>query len=488
MSKTTNMSTWTFKQMVSAVFVFSACIQNVAVGKNVVCYFNNLAQHRPGSGALFARDINPDLCSHVIFAHAQLSGNIVLRSQENDDTTDGQWRQLTSLKNRNPSLKTLLSVGGMTQGPAPFYTMSSSKNNRLEFINTTILLLRNFGFDGLDIDWEYPGDISPLDKPFFTALIKELRDALDSEVFSSGQPRLLLSAAVPSAIDKASLGFNVTALDTYLDIINIMTYDYHGPWEAETGLATPLHYGDGLDVATTVDWYKQNGASTTKIHVGLSFFARTWTLSDSSSTHVGAAANGGGTSGTYTSGGGTSGTYTSGGGTSGTYTSGGGTSGTYTSEPGVLAYYEVCSLIGAGYTVKTDPVGQVKYAYLANQWMTYEDRDTLNVKLEWIQRNNLGGAVAWALDMDDFSNQFCNHGNWPLLSQVSSKLSSPTTSNPTSTTPSPTAIRTSSAARDTGATTVSTTTTDNSAVTKITNVLLLSLLLALPSLVLNLMQ
>ncbi|XP_059166140.1 acidic mammalian chitinase-like [Physella acuta] len=368
------------------------CVADVALSKNVVCYFSNWAQYRPGSGMMFAKNINPYYCSHVIFAFAQLSGNTIVPYEYNDDTSDGQWQMLRALKKTNPSLKTLLAVGGYSHGPIRFYSMASTSANRLQFINSAISLLRYFGFDGIDLDWEYPGDISASDKVYFTALIQEMRDAFEKEATLSGQPRLLMSAALPAGISKAAYGYNVTALDAYLDILNIMSYDYHGVWETYTGLASPMYSFDGLNVFDSVNWYVNNGARASKIHVGLSFFARTWTLSNPSNNYLGA------------------------------YAIGGGTNGTYTRTAGILSYYEVCSLLRSGYTVQTDPIGQVKYAYMDNQWVTYEDRETLDVKLQWILSNNFGGAMVWALDMDDFTGQFCYQNSWPLMSLVSSKV------------------------------------------------------------------
>ncbi|CAL1527283.1 unnamed protein product [Lymnaea stagnalis] len=382
--------------------------------KNVVCYFTNWAQYRPGLGAQLVKDIDPQLCSHIVFAFAQLSGNKIIGYEPTDDQTNGQWRQFTNLKSVNPNLKTLLAVGGYNHGSTRFYSMASTQAGRAEFVQNAVTLCRYWGFDGLDLDWEYPGDSSNLDSFYFSALIQELIEGFEKEAIVTNRARLILSAAVPAGIEKASKGYNITALDRYLDIVNIMAYDYHGLWESKTGLASPLFSTDGqnFDVvcSATINWYLSSGLRPAKAHLGVVFFGRSWTLSSTGQTAVGSPAIGGGASGAYTR------------------------------EPGILSYYEICEKTRSlPYTIQTDVIGQVKYAYYDNSWITYEDRDTLDIKMDFLLANNLGGAMVWSFDQDDFTGQFCGQTKYPLLGRVSSKI----LKVPDSQTPTPTTMGTS---------------------------------------------
>ena len=85
-----------------------------------------------------------------------------------------RYERFNNLKIENPSLKTLLAVGGWNFGSKPFSDMASLKITRSEFVNSTIKFLRTRNFDGLDIDWEYPARRGgpPQDKVNLALLMK----------------------------------------------------------------------------------------------------------------------------------------------------------------------------------------------------------------------------------------------------------------------------------------------------------------------------
>lgn len=99
-----------------------------------------------------------------------------------------------------------------------------------------------------------------------------------------------------------------------------------------------------------------------------------------------------------------------------------GEAGEFTGAAGFLAYYEICHNIKNGWTVVKDPQHRMgPYAYKGNQWVSFDDKETIRLKSEYIRKMNLGGGMIWALDLDDFKNR-CGEGRHPLLTTIRNVL------------------------------------------------------------------
>ncbi|XP_069592033.1 acidic mammalian chitinase-like isoform X1 [Ranitomeya imitator] len=383
------------------LFTCFTFLLHVQLGSSVklVCYFTNWAQYYPSPATYMPDNVDPCMCTHVIYAFATMTNNQIQTFEWNDPQL---YASLNSLKKYNSELKTLLSVGGWNYGTSGFNAMVSSSANRQTFITSVIKFLRQYGFDGLDIDWEYPGDSDrgspPQTQQQFSVLLQEMNAAFVQEGSETNRPRLLMSAAVSAGKSTIANGYQIPQLSQYLDLINVMTYDLRGSWEGFTGENSPLYQGPAdqggyiyFNVDYALNYWKNNGAAPEKLMVGFPAYGRTFTLSNPSNNGLGAP------------------------------TSGGAPAAPYTQQAGFMAYFEICSFLEGATEVWNSPQA-VPYAYKGSEWIGYDNQKSFQMKAEWLLQNNFGGAMVWALPLDDFSGHFCGQGRYPLMNALKSAL------------------------------------------------------------------
>ncbi|XP_015834046.1 mucin-5AC isoform X2 [Tribolium castaneum] len=372
----------------------------------VVCYYTNWSVYRPGTAKFSPQNINPYLCTHLIYAFGGFTKENTLKPFDKyQDIEKGGYAKFTGLKTYNKNLKTMLAIGGWNEGSSRFSPMVANPERRKELIKNAIKFLRQNHFDGLDLDWEYPSfrdGGKSRDKDNYAQLVQELREEFDRESEKTGRPRLLLTMAVPAGIEYINKGYDVPKLTKYLDWMNILSYDYHSAFEPAVNHHAPLYpleepseynYDTELNIDYTIQHYLKKGADPSKLVLGIPTYGRSYTLFNPDANEIGAPADGPGDMGEATR------------------------------ENGYLAYYEVCEYIKTQNweVVQPNPDAMGPYAFKDNQWVGYDDDKIARKKAEYVAEKGLGGIMFWSIDNDDFRGN-CHGKPYPIIEAAKEAL------------------------------------------------------------------
>ena len=220
-----------------------------------ICYYTSWSQYRSeDSLRYFPRhaDVGAQLCTHIFFAFAAIDAETL---RLNETSVGSLGADVVALKNRHPALKVSLAVGGWNNAGKGFVDVVRTRESRSRFNAHAVEWLRSRGYDGLSIDWEYPGakerGSGPADKRRFTLWLRELKNVFEREAATTGKERLSLTAAVPASAYWVRLGFQVEELCQTLDFVNLMAYDLHGDWVRPmvTGHHAGLYLGGGAEIS-----------------------------------------------------------------------------------------------------------------------------------------------------------------------------------------------------------------------------------------------
>ncbi len=260
----------------------------------IVAYFSSWSIY---ARQYFVTDIPADKLTHINYAFANVSeeGECVLGDPWADTQFPypgesegpgllGNFHQLLLLKERYPHLQTLISIGGWTWS-GRFSDVALTAESRQKFAASCTAFMKQYGFDGLDIDWEYPagggntGNIErPEDPANFVLLMAEVRRQLDAQGEADGRHYLLTIAT--GAGERHIQNIDWPAVHPFLDWINVMAYDFNGSWSAVTGFNAPLYAepdsptGESADAA--MQGYLAAGIPADKLVLGVPFYGRGW--------------------------------------------------------------------------------------------------------------------------------------------------------------------------------------------------------------------
>ncbi|KAI3336893.1 carbohydrate-binding module family 18 [Xylariaceae sp. AK1471] len=287
--------------------------------------------------------------------------------------------QIMGIKQNAPGLRIYLSLGGWSYSDNGTATqpvwgdLSSTAEKRNKFIDQLAKFMRTWGFDGVDLDWEYPGapDRGGMKRDIdnYVSLLEDIRTRWDAMPNGWG-----LSFTAPSSYWYMRW-FNIGKLTAAADWVNLLTYDLHGSWDSpEDQIGSFVYAHTNLtEITDAFDLLWRNDVPANKVNLGIGFYGRTFTLVDKSCTSPGCPF------------------------------SAAGNQGPCSQQPGILSYKEIEDIRNQ-YNLKTvdDTVAQVNYfTYDQDQWVSYDDVSTLKAKIDYANKNGLLGTFIWAVDLDD---------------------------------------------------------------------------------------
>lgn len=253
--------------------------------------------------------------------------------------------------------KVLLAFGGWGQsgGFAPMTADSIARNN---FVNNVVQLFTQHGYDGIDLDWEYPSNTT--EGKNLTTLVKDLRERFDQQ-----NPEWLITMAV-SAGNWTGQYLEYQILKDYVDWFGVMTYDFHGSWTSHAGHNSPLYHpsncsdgscDSGIKYVTITRQVPKN-----KVLLGIPFYGREFNASGLYQTRTGSTAD--------------------------------------------LSHNAVLTRINNGWEYYWDDFSKVPYLLNTEhtKFVTYENTESVKAKCQYALTNQLKGVMMWALGQDVVGN------------------------------------------------------------------------------------
>ncbi|MFD2570762.1 glycoside hydrolase family 18 protein [Spirosoma soli] len=302
--------------------------------------------------------------THINYAFVDIKNNRAWLHNLATDSTN--FRRLNELKQRNPDLKILISIGGWAWSEN-FSDAVFSDTARTAFAASAVDIVRQYQLDGIDIDWEYPGMkgednvFRPEDKQNFTLLFKALREQLNGLKQQTGK-NYLVTTAMPG-FPEIFTHTDMAQAHPYLDYVNVMTYDHYtgGPL---AGHHTNLYPSGKVDNEQSGDravkLYKQAGVPVNKLILGIAFYGRAWQLQNDNPNRqprtIAKVERGGG--------------YT---------------------------FIKDSLLTNPAYKRHWDRKAKAPYLYNATlkRFVSYDDEESVKAKCRYVQRRGLAGVMFW---------------------------------------------------------------------------------------------
>lgn len=265
--------------------------------------------------------------------------------------------------------KLLISVGGWTFS-TNFPSIAASANLRATFAHDCNTMVKLYGLDGIDIDWEYPS--TSLDKQNYTLFLQQIRDSLDAIEPQVNHPLLLSIAAGASPTHISNVEWN--NVKNILDIINLMSYDFYGAWDNFTNHNAPLYPvasgGQvGFSCSEAVTNLLAQGVPANKLTMGVAWYGRSQMTASNPDIYI---ASTGQADMTH-----------------------------FSADDGTPLYYNIMASMNQ-FDYHWDNTAQVPYltGKTTNSFVSYDDETSIEKKAAYINSKNLRGAIIWEISGD----------------------------------------------------------------------------------------
>lgn len=337
-------------------------------GKYVVGYYAGWSSYKGYTPS----SIPAARLTHLNYAFANINpktSRLVLADPANDRRN---FAAIRALKKRYAGLKTLLSVGGWDYS-AHFSDIASTTARREAFAQSCLDAILEHGFDGVDLDWEYPvsGGLSgntnrPQDKQNFTLLLQKIRGKLDARGKQDGRKYYLTIAGAASTSYLSKIEPQKVA--ELVDHIFVMAYDMHGPWDRYADFNAPLHTPTEStphyksSVSDALFAYRGSGIPAGKMVLGMPLYGYIYQGVSSQNN------------GLYSS----------------------------FSSAKSIGYSQIRSDYSgkAGYKSLRHSIAQVPYLYGKNTFISYDDPASIAAKGKMAKSMGLAGVGVWELSHD----------------------------------------------------------------------------------------
>ena len=321
-------------------------------------------------------DLNLDGFTHMNFAFSFFDPSS-FEITPMDSNGASLYNRFTALKSKKPSLQTWISVGGWSfTDPGPtqtaFSEMTSTSGNRQKFISCLIKFMDTYGFDGVDLDWEYPGADDrggkSQDTANYVSLAGELRVAFGTKYG--------ISMTLPTSYWYLQ-HFDLMGIQKSVDWFNLMAYDLHGVWDAQSKFVGPYiaPHTNITEIDLGLDLLWRSGVDPAKVVMGQGWYGRSFTLKDPSCSKPNGVCE-----------------FT-----------GGAKAGPCSNAAGILDLEEIDDIITKNNLKPVhDETAAVKWiTWDSDQWVSYDDDDTFKQKKDFANSRCLGGLMVWAMDQVD---------------------------------------------------------------------------------------